>query len=455
MTFNVTYAGAPQFVTITNTIVQYAVNTPEPGVPGRAASTTAAPGRRGFSGASASGPWSFCTSVPSAIYTIPPSNPNYNVTYVVVQSSTPTTVVYSQTSGYSGEYVAATGVLMFGAGMLVGAAIANNNHDHYYYPPSPATTPTVAVRRTTTGTAATTAPRTWPTDPTAARAGRPATTLSTGTYARSSYAYGPYGSASRSAAYNPYTGTSAAGRTVSTPYGTARQGAAYNPYTGARAAGGSVNTAYGSAEPRRGLQPDDRQCRRGAAPAPAPTAAPARCARAKARRGLMGHRKQPGRGRQDPVGRCVRREGRHRLQEGLERQLVSKLGQWLGERHTPNRHASAVRASRQPQATAYQRPLSMRSTAAVPPQLHRQAQTGTYQQPRSTAASTSTSASSSWSQNKQSLESQAQARQSGNQQSQRASQYQSLQFAIVRRKRRSSGGGSSRGGGGERVVGDQ
>jgi len=34
---------------------------------------------------------------------------------------------------YSDKYVAATGVLMFGAGMLVGAAIANNND--YYHPP--------------------------------------------------------------------------------------------------------------------------------------------------------------------------------------------------------------------------------------------------------------------------------------------------------------------------------
>jgi hypothetical protein len=71
----------------------------------------------------ATGPRAFCTTVPAAIYIIPPSSPCHNVTYVVVQSSTPTTVVYSLTAGYSGEYVAATGVLMFGAGMLVGAGL--------------------------------------------------------------------------------------------------------------------------------------------------------------------------------------------------------------------------------------------------------------------------------------------------------------------------------------------
>ena len=69
------------------------------------------------------------------IYTIPPSCPLYNCTYVKVYSYTPDTVVVGYTSGYSGEYVAATGALMFGAGMLVGAAIANNNDCWYGCPP--------------------------------------------------------------------------------------------------------------------------------------------------------------------------------------------------------------------------------------------------------------------------------------------------------------------------------
>jgi hypothetical protein len=43
------------------------------------------------------------------------------LTYVTVKESTPDTVVYTQTAGYSGEYVAATGVLMFGAGLLTAA----------------------------------------------------------------------------------------------------------------------------------------------------------------------------------------------------------------------------------------------------------------------------------------------------------------------------------------------
>jgi len=240
----VTYSGAPQFVVISGTTVQYAVNTPAQvflvsglyywcygGVWLYAAVPT--------------GPWTYCTSVPSAIYTIPPSNPNYNVTYVTVQSTTPSTVVYTQTSGYSGEYVAATGVLMFGMGMLVGAAIADDDHYYCYPPPCHYSYGCGAVYHYGGGGYYASAHVSY--GPYGG-AGRTASyNPYTGTYARSSYAYGPYGSAARGTAYNPYTGTSGAARAVSTPYGSARQGAAYNPYTGARAAGGQVNTAYGSA----------------------------------------------------------------------------------------------------------------------------------------------------------------------------------------------------------------
>jgi hypothetical protein len=241
----VTYSGPPQFVVISGTTVQYAVNTPNQVflVSGRYYWCY---GGVWMYATTATGPWTYCTTVPSAIYTIPPSNPNYNVTYVVVQSTTPTTVVYSQTSGYSGEYVAATGVLMFGMGMLVGAAIANDNDHHYCYPPPcHYSYGCGAVYHYGGGGYYASAHVSY--GPYGG-AGRTASyNPATGTYARSSYAYGPYGSAARGSAYNPYTGTSAAGRSVSTPYGSARQGAAYNPYTGARAAGGQVNTAYGSA----------------------------------------------------------------------------------------------------------------------------------------------------------------------------------------------------------------
>lgn len=214
----ISYSGEPKFETIASTTVQYAVNSPTPVFLVGNSYYSCFQGAW-FCGGSASGPWTYCTSVPAAIYTIPPSHPLYNVTYVTVQSSTPTTVIYSQTAGYSGEYVASTGVLMFGAGMLVGAIIAD--HHDYYYPP-------------------------WP------------SLYSYGCGARYSYAhgsyyraahvgYGPYGGSGAYAAYNPRTGTYSRGAYAYGPAGSASVRQAYNPYTGARARGGQVHTAYGSA----------------------------------------------------------------------------------------------------------------------------------------------------------------------------------------------------------------
>ena len=213
----VTYTGTPQFQPIPGTTVQYAVNSPyavflvdggyyccHQGV--------------WFSGAAPDGPWTFCTSVPPAIYTIPPSSPLYNVTYVTVQDSSPTTVTYAETSGYSGEYVAPSGVLMFGAGMPVGGAVADDNG--YYYPPYPA--------YYSYGCAA-------------------AYNYSYGGYYRSAQAYGPYGGAGRTAAYNPAAGTYSRSAYAYGPYGSASEKQAYNPYTGTYAQAAHVNTAAGSA----------------------------------------------------------------------------------------------------------------------------------------------------------------------------------------------------------------
>jgi hypothetical protein len=243
-TAQVIYNGAPQFVPIANTVVQYAVNSPNQVFLVGGQYYCCSQGVGLVAGA-ATGPWAFCTSVPAAIYTIPPSSPMYNVTYVVVQSATPTTVVYSQTSGYGGEYVAATGVLMFGAGMLVGAAIANNNS--YCYPPYPSYYSYGCSATYHYGNGGYYSASAAAYGPYGGASYSTAYNPTTGTYARSSSAYGAYGSATKSAAYNPYTGTAAASRSVSTPYGSASQAAAYNPYPGARAAGGQVSTASGSA----------------------------------------------------------------------------------------------------------------------------------------------------------------------------------------------------------------
>lgn len=388
VTESVVYTGAPRFEAIPGTAVQYAVNTPSQ-VFLIGGAYYWCYGGVWLTGTTANGPWTYSTSVPQAIYTIPPSNPNHNVTYVVVQSATPTTVVYSQTSGYSGEYVAATGVLMFGMGMLVGAALADDHH--YHYPPvCHYSYGCGAVYRYGHGGYYASAHVYGP----YGGAGRTASyNPYTGTYARSSYAYGPYGSAARGAAYNPYTGTSAAGRTVSTPYGTARQGAAYNPYTGARAAGGSVSTPYGSAGRGAAYNPTTGQGAAGRYASGASGSAGA--VRTTEGSGVAAWDTKYGQG---AVGRSQSGDV-YAAKDGSVYKKDSN-GNWS-----------------QNSGSGWQSP-------ARP-------------QPTGTSAPT---ASSAWGQNKASMESQAQARQYGNQQTQRAQSWQTSRGGNTR----SSGGARRR-----------
>jgi hypothetical protein len=216
---DVTYKGDPKFVAIKGTNnVQYATNSPNTVFLVNKGYYCCDKGAW-FCGGTAKGPWAYCTAVPKDIYTIPANHPTHNVTYVTVQSSTPTTVVYSPTSGYSGEYVAANGVLMFGAGLLVGALIANNNDCDYCYP---------APYYYSYGCGA-------------------HYNYGYGGYYGASHYYGPYGGAGRYAAYNPYTGTYSRGAYA---YGPAGGGVgyrqAYNPYTDTYAARAVANTPYGS-----------------------------------------------------------------------------------------------------------------------------------------------------------------------------------------------------------------
>jgi len=216
-TVQVTYSGAPQFQPIQDTTVQYAVNSPytvflvdggyyccDQGV--------------WFYGVAADGPWTLCPSVPPAIYSIPPSSPLHNVTYVTVQDASSMVVTYAQTAGYSGEYVAPTGTLMFGAGMPVGAADASTNGD--YYPSCPA--------YYSYGSDA-------------------AYNYAYGGYYAAALAYGPYGGAYKTAAYNSATGSYSRSAAAYGAYGSASVKQAYNPYTGAYAQAAHVSTATGSA----------------------------------------------------------------------------------------------------------------------------------------------------------------------------------------------------------------
>src|SRR5213082_1137399 len=228
----VSYSGDPEFKSIEGTSLQYATNTADKVIKVGDVYYLCLQGVW-FMSPNPSGPWTTATSVPQEIYTIPPSSPVYNVTYVTQTANPDGTIQASYTAGYFGAFV---------LGAATGAIIANNTG--YYYPPY--------VYRPAYGYA-----RYYPyaTAYGGAYWGTAHYNSATGAYGWSQTAYGPYGSATRGAAYNPYTGTAARGATVSTPYGSRSAAQAYNPYTGTYAQtrqGSSPTAQWGSSYVSRG-----------------------------------------------------------------------------------------------------------------------------------------------------------------------------------------------------------
>lgn len=209
----VTYVGAPQFMPITGTTMYYAVNTPNRIIQVGAQYYLCYQGVWFVSGNPNAG-WIVAVTVPSVIYTIPPSSPIYNVTYVTQVVVTPGYVTSSYTAGYMGAFI---------LGATVGAIVANGTG--YYYPPY--------VYRGYYY-------------PCAWTYGYHTYNPYTGAYGHGGSAYGPYGSAHWQSSYNPNTGTYARGATYSNANGSHTVGQAYNPYTGAYAQTNQHSNAYGS-----------------------------------------------------------------------------------------------------------------------------------------------------------------------------------------------------------------
>lgn len=77
---------------------------------------------------SAFGPWVVATTIPDVIYTIPPSNPHHEVTYVRIYDATPQVVTVGYTPGYLGSYTH-HGSVVYGTGYSYDPWIGS-----YYYP---------------------------------------------------------------------------------------------------------------------------------------------------------------------------------------------------------------------------------------------------------------------------------------------------------------------------------
>jgi hypothetical protein len=210
----VVYQGEPKFAPIEKTTVARAVNTDKDIIKVGALYYMCFQGVW-FMSTAPSGPWEATSEVPKAIYEIPASSPASSVTYVTVQSSTPTTVSYVAAAAYMGVMVA-WGCAVWGSG--------------YYYPPYVyygGRYPVYYGHYPTYGYGASYNP--W-----------------TGAYSRGVAAYGPYGGAGMASRYNPRTGTYSRGAVAYGPYNARAAGQAYNPRTGAYGATRQGANAYGS-----------------------------------------------------------------------------------------------------------------------------------------------------------------------------------------------------------------
>jgi hypothetical protein len=131
VTLEVTYDGAPQFKPIEGTTMEYAVNT---------SSSVIKVGERYYCchqgvwylAATPQGPWQVADQVPDDIYTIPPSNPHYNTTYVHVYDSTPEVVYTGYYPGYVNSYVYG-GCVVYGTGWYYPPYVSPYFY-HPYYP---------------------------------------------------------------------------------------------------------------------------------------------------------------------------------------------------------------------------------------------------------------------------------------------------------------------------------
>src|SRR5215471_7290631 len=115
-TFTPVINGAPDLKPIPDTSLMYVFNSPSPIIMVSQSEYYGVQNGVWFSASSAQGPWAVATSIPAAIYSIPPSSPLYYVTYVKIYDVTPQYVVAGYTPGYMGTVLTTDGVVVYGTG---------------------------------------------------------------------------------------------------------------------------------------------------------------------------------------------------------------------------------------------------------------------------------------------------------------------------------------------------
>lgn len=122
------FDGDPKFQTVTQGGVSRAVNTPLNIIQYQNVYYLCYKGAW-YQADSPIGPWTVAYRVPTAIYDIPASSPVYPVTQVQVATTTPTTVTYNYTQGYSTGVYISYGVAVYGTGWYYPPY-----YGRYYYP---------------------------------------------------------------------------------------------------------------------------------------------------------------------------------------------------------------------------------------------------------------------------------------------------------------------------------
>jgi hypothetical protein len=116
--FTPSFDGPPQYSQIPGTPLTYVANSSAPLIQVSPSSYYAVTGGVWFTAPQLTGPWAVATSVPTVIYTIPPSSPLYYVTYVKIYEATPSVVYVGYTPGYLGVVVEPSGTIVYGTGYV-------------------------------------------------------------------------------------------------------------------------------------------------------------------------------------------------------------------------------------------------------------------------------------------------------------------------------------------------
>jgi hypothetical protein len=124
-TFTPQIDGIPVFAPIAGTTLQSVQNASVPIVQTADGAFFAVSAGVWFTATDSGGPWTVATSVPDAVYTIPPQSPLHYATYVEVYESTPEVVYEGYTPGYLGTVVEPGGTIVYGTGYAYSPWIGN------------------------------------------------------------------------------------------------------------------------------------------------------------------------------------------------------------------------------------------------------------------------------------------------------------------------------------------